>query len=344
MQHAVRHRATGPVRQALRRPGRPSSPGPRGPPGASTSTAPPASPTLTTTSRASDPGALSQPSNASTTASRSGNTSGWSQSALRMTATSGRKASKLPAYSSASTTNASPLPQRAVAGGRPALGGQERADERAGIAARRRRARGRASRRSWTCHGSRRSRRAARRASRPRRRRPAATPRPRCPPARAATSSGWSGATDVSAFVTPSLETIPAPARPDDVIGVVRGRDDDSGGIQGRRVRRRRAGVAAGHDRSGSLCEERRGRGAGASGTDDVDAAPRLDRARGAGRREAPTGLGGAHRFGSGSLRAASRSRSSSNAAAALARLFAERSPPHTWRRTTVAPAPATAT
>ena len=58
----------------------------------------------------------------------SANTSGWSHSALSTTAMSGRYASKLPAYSSASTTNASPLPQRAVAG---SAAGQRRGQQRA---------------------------------------------------------------------------------------------------------------------------------------------------------------------------------------------------------------------
>ena len=57
-----------------------------------------------------------QRSNAASTASRSANTSGWSHSAEVSTITSGRYGSKLPAYSSASTTNASPAPRRAVAG------------------------------------------------------------------------------------------------------------------------------------------------------------------------------------------------------------------------------------
>ena len=162
--------------------------------------------------RASQPGALAHASNVAMTASRSANTSGWSHSALRMTARSGRYGSKLPAYSSASTTKASPLPQRAVDAGASRSGGIRAPTNAAGSRP--------APTSAWTSH-------------------PvdvdlpwvpatptsvppwvAAASATTCcqastamPAARAAASSGWSGETDVSAFVTPSLETIPAPAR-----------------------------------------------------------------------------------------------------------------------------------
>ena len=54
-------------------------------------------------------------SKAAITAARSAKTSGWSHSADVTIAIAGRYASKLPAYSSASTTKAGPLPHRAVA-------------------------------------------------------------------------------------------------------------------------------------------------------------------------------------------------------------------------------------
>ncbi len=72
-----------------------------------------------TTGRSSSPRASAarriQDSNAAITASPSAKTSGWSHSAEVRTTTSGRYGSKLPAYSSASTTNATPGPRRAVA-------------------------------------------------------------------------------------------------------------------------------------------------------------------------------------------------------------------------------------
>ena len=58
-------------------------------------------------------------SNASITAARSANTSGWSHSADVSTATSGRYGSKLPAYSSASTTNGGPRPSAPSPARRP---------------------------------------------------------------------------------------------------------------------------------------------------------------------------------------------------------------------------------
>ena len=60
-----------------------------------------------------------QPSNASSTSSRVANTSGWSQSALSSTPTIGRYGSKLPAYSSASTTVGLPSPSRTTDGSAP---------------------------------------------------------------------------------------------------------------------------------------------------------------------------------------------------------------------------------
>ena len=133
-------------------------------------------------------------SNASSTASSSAKTSGWSHSALSSTATAGRYGSKLPAYSSASTTNSSPAPQRAVAGGPPvSLGVEQCAHERGRVAPAAHEQVAPASRWWSTCRASLRRPRAAGRWSRPRRRRPAARPRAGCRAARAAASSGWSG-------------------------------------------------------------------------------------------------------------------------------------------------------
>ncbi len=108
-----------------------------------TSAATPASPVFatSTTGRSPSPRPAEarriQASNAAITASPSGNTSGWSHSAEVRTMTSGRYGSKLPAYSSASTTNSTPDPRRAVAGDPDARdgGGQERADERTRVSA-----------------------------------------------------------------------------------------------------------------------------------------------------------------------------------------------------------------
>ena len=65
-------------------------------------------------SRRASPPCPPSPRSERTTAASSGKTSGWSHSALMRTAMSGRYGSKLPAYSSASTTKSGPAPNRAT--------------------------------------------------------------------------------------------------------------------------------------------------------------------------------------------------------------------------------------
>ena len=114
----------------------------------------------------------------------SAKTSGWSHSADVRTASAGRYGSKLPAYSSASTTNGGVRPaatrrRRDAAGQRRAAAARRRTRTGRG---RPRRGRGRASPRSCSCRASRRRRRGA--GPPPRPRRPAATARAGCRAAR----------------------------------------------------------------------------------------------------------------------------------------------------------------
>ena len=110
--------------------------------------------------------------------------------------------------------------------------------------------------------------------------------------------------------------------------GVVGPGKRDPGRLEGRRVLRRSTGIAATRDTTGALGEEGRGARPGPRGTDHVDPLPGHDRPGGPRPGEA----------GPDRRRVArhepSRSSSSSSAAAALSRLFAERSPDHRWRRT----------
>ena len=171
----ARSRRSGPAsrRGAPRAPRRPSSAtfatstgGVPGPPGPS---APPAR--------------RIQASNAASTASRSANTSGWSHSAEVRTATAGRYGSKLPAYSSASTTNG--VPGSCARGGRsPATpmpvsdAGSSAPTNAAGVHAARGEHVDEPAGRRCSCRASRRPRRAC--VPRPRPRPPAARARAGC--------------------------------------------------------------------------------------------------------------------------------------------------------------------
>ena len=144
-------------------------------------------------------------------------------------------------------------------------------------------ARGRASRRSCSCRAFRRRRRASGR--RPRR-------RPACchgsrgiPSDRAATSSGWSGSTAVSALVTASRSGGGVPVT---CARGVLGGDRDAEAVERRGVRRRRPGIAGRDDRAGPGGQDRGRAGTRAGGTYDVDPLarpdwPRVTRARQAG-------------------------------------------------------------
>src|SRR5829696_1957031 len=122
--------------------------------------------------------------------------------------------------------------------------------------------------------------------------------------------------------------------------------DRNAGDGERRGVRRRSAGVAAVDVGTGPRGEERGCRRTRPRGTHDVDPLPDLDRAGGARRLQAGAhGRGAAQRHPAPPCGAASTCASSSSiAAAALSRLFADRSPAHRNRRTTGPPAPATAT
>ena len=121
------------ARRPRRRPALDADPPPRPPARASITRRTPRSPTLATSVGGSPVGAPLrpiQPSNAATTAASSANTSGWSHSALIRTAMAGRYGSKLPAYSSASTTKSRLRPIRATPRCGPAIAaGSMRADE-----------------------------------------------------------------------------------------------------------------------------------------------------------------------------------------------------------------------
>ena len=102
----------------------------------------------------------------------------------------------------------------------------------------------------------------------------------------------------------------------------------DAGRLEGRRVLRGATGIAAARDTTGALGKERRSARPGPRGTDDVDPLSGHDRPGCSRPGEAGPDSCGVARH------APSRSSSSSSAAAALSRLFAERSPDHRWRRT----------
>ena len=185
-----------------------------------------------------------QRSNASTTASSSAKTSGWSHSADVRIAIAGRYGSKLPAYSSASTTNgASGRPRCAVDGSRRSALAQQRADERGRVEAALREDVDEPARRSCSCRASRRRRRGA--GPPPRPRRPAATARAGCraagpPPARGGPGRSRSGPSSPRAGPGGEPGPVTWAGSCSQAIGMpVVG--------EGRRVRRRAARVAAAH-------------------------------------------------------------------------------------------------
>ena len=148
------------------------------------------------------------------------------------------------------------------------------------------------------------------------------------PGPRAATSSGWSGSTAVSAFVTASRSGG----------GSVRSRGPgraarrrDPRRLERRRVRRRAAGIAAVTVGAGRGGEERRRARPGARRADDVDAL--------AGARSAGPGAAGAR---PAPIAAAARSRSPRwPSPAARSARGASRGPPRRWRACSRARSPA---
>ena len=252
--------------------------------------------------------------------------------------TSGRYASKLPAYSSASTTNASPAPRRAVAGTPSPVraAGRSAPTNAPGIAAGRRQdvdepARGGA---LAVRPGDRRPAAGRRR----RRRRPAARARAGSPRSRAAASSALPGSIAVSALVTASRAGGRPQAAPH-VRRVVRGRDRDA-----RRIERR---ACTGPGRPGRSRRPTR--------RPTRPAAPPRTRPR---RRRPTTWIRSPGRIGRGvARRAPGRPRrrpprgrsparprpcssSISSATRAESRLFSVRSPGHRKRRTDGSPSP----
>ena len=271
-------------------------------------------------------------SNAPLTASVSANTSGWSHSTDVSTVRSGRYGSKLPAYSSASTTNG-PEPQRAVAGAPPVTDvGSSAPTNAAGSAPAATRVctsqpevvlfpcvpatatsvRPAAASATTCCHGS-----------------------SGMPAARAAASSGWSGSTAVRAFVTASRCGREDPSR-------APGHGPRQAGC---RPPGGQACIARAHrDRSRS----RHHRHAGARSAAALAPAPAapttwIRSPATIGRAASRPGKAGSDSRGV-ARHEPSRSSSSSSAAAALSRLFAERSPDHRWRRTSAPASSATAT
>ena len=134
------------------------------------------------------------------------------------------------------------------------------------------------------------------------------------------------------------------------VLGGMLGRDLDAERLEGRRVRRRPARVAAAHQRPGSGRQQGRGARPGTGGPDDVDPLELADRAGLAGRRQPGTDAvrGGRHPRSVAAPDDASaasiRSSRRSSAASALRRLLSLRSPLQTCRRTATPTSSATAT
>ena len=259
-----------------------------------TSAATPASPVFATSTTGRSPSPRPsearriQASNAAITASPSGNTSGWSHSAEVRTMTSGRYGSKLPAYSSASTTNSTPDPRRAVAAiPMPVMEAGRSAPTNAPGSPP-------APTSAWT--------------SQPEvvlfpcvpataiSTRPAAASATTCcqgssgiPRARAARSSGLSGSIAVSALVTASRPG--CGSRVTWAASWVAG-DHDPGRIQRRRVLRGSPGVASIDLGARPGGEQRRRRGARALGSHHVDAFSGPDRPRRSGGLESGADLG----------------------------------------------------
>ena len=264
-------------------------------------------------------------------------------------ASAGWYGSKLPAYSSASTTNASPWPQRAVAG-QPARDrrGQQRADERRGV-----RAGGHqqvdepAGRRALAV-------RPGHADERPTDRRIRDDLLPRFDRDPGVARGGQLGLVGIDRGQRLGHRQAVGARRAGHVRRGVFRRDHDPDRLERRRVGRGPTRIAAGHGRARVRREECGGAGSRAGGADDVDPLEGPDRTGRPGGLEArPDAVGGRGHAGSAAgevssaaaaAPASTRSNRSSRAAAALSRLFSLRSPVQTCRRTATPMPSATAT